>query len=404
MPAGRRKGVVTSAAQSFLKANVRIPQRVFDAKRDFGAKADGTSDDTAALQKTIDAAAAVRNSIAYLPTGRYAITRALRITGRDYFVGGSGWATKLLWKGAEGGTMVEVRAPQHVVLENMDIGTHDGGAMNNAMDIQQTGSAVPSHMTYDGVYAFGMYQKQPTRKGFWFINLGGNDFVVMPHVQGNMHFINSAAATILANCSYEGSITVEGKDQARTGFLGFGTRLATGVTHGLYLRDNHSIVMSDFYMEGSDNGYFFDGTADLPAGRATIQGAKFHSFASDDPTKHNVFDIRNYKGEIFLGPDQFYTDPKLMRMKQEGDAPVTLFLLGCSWYDAKLDAHFGPSAKLLMIGNEAYGTGPTPAPDTVLYTERATVPTLLSVSHALDDLRRLGEVDMKLNHTAPTTN
>lgn len=402
VPPGKRKGVIVSAHQSFLRDDARIPQRVFEAKRDFGARGDGTSDDTAAIQKTIDAASASRNSIAYLPSGRYVITRTLHITGRDYFVGGSGWATKLLWKGAEGGTMVEVRAPQNVTLENMDIGTHDGGAMNNARDILQTGSGASSHMTYDGVYAFGMYQRQPSRKGFWFMNLGATDVVVMPHVQGNLHFINSAAATVLANCSYEGSITVEGISKARNGFLGFQTRLATGVTHGLYLRDNHSIVMSDFYMEQSDNGYLFEGTADNPPGRVTIQGAKFQSFTSTDPAKNTVFDVRNYGGEIFFGPDQFYIEPKLMRMKQQGKAEMKLFLLGCAWYDTKLDAQFGPTAKLFMIGNEAYGTGLTPAPDTALYTEGASDPTLSSISRALDDLRRLGEVDKQLNHPVAT--
>jgi len=159
-------------------------------------------------------------------------------------------------------------------------------------------------------------------------------------------------------------------------------------------------VMSDFYMEQSDNGYLFEGTADDPPGRATIQGAKFQSFTSTDATKNTVFDIRNYRGEIFFGPDQFYIEPKLMRMKQQGNAAMQLFLIGCAWYDTKLDAHFGPSAKLFMIGNEAYGTGLTPAPDTALYTERAADPTLSRVSHALDDLRRLGEVDMQLNYGA----
>ena len=145
------------------------------------------------------------------------------------------------------------------------------------------GTARPSRVTYDGVYVFGMYQKQPLRKGLLFTKLGENDVVIMPHVQGNLHFVNCGRATVLANCSYEGSVVVEGKDKARDGLLGFQTRLATIVTHGLYLRHNHSIVMSDFYVEQADNGYLFEGAADDPPGRATLTGAKFHSFTSSDP-------------------------------------------------------------------------------------------------------------------------
>ena len=67
------------------------------------------------------------DAIAYLPTGRYVITSTLRITGKNFFVGGSGWGTKLIWKGPEGGVMIEVRDPQQVTLEDLMIGAHDAG-------------------------------------------------------------------------------------------------------------------------------------------------------------------------------------------------------------------------------------------------------------------------------------
>jgi len=402
IPSGERGGVVRSASQSFLRDSARIPGKVFDAKRDFAAKGDGVTDDTAALQKTIDAAAAAAgDAIAYLPSGSYVVTAPLRITGRDYFVGGTGWGSRLVWKGPELGTMVDVRDPQNVVLEDLMVGTHDAGPMNNDVDVLQTGTGKPSRMTYDGVYTFGMYQRQPLRKGFRFTGLGAGDVVIVPHAQGNMRFINCSRATILANCTYEGSIVVEGAETPRDGFLGFQTRLATGVTHGLYLRDNQNIVMSDFYVESADNGFFFEGSPNQPPGRATIQGAKVHFPTSPDPGKNTAFDIRNYGGQIFFGPDQFYGEPKQMRIRQQGESPVELFLLGCSWYAGpKPDVKFGPSAKFLMVGNESYDSGKDgePAADPALYAQPTPEPVLATLSRALDDLRRLGELDGKLNY------
>jgi pectate lyase-like protein len=401
IPMGEFQGVVRSARQSFLKGDAHLPRRVFDARRDFGAAGNGVADDTTAIQRTIDAAAAASgDAIAYLPTGSYVITNTLRISGKNFFVGGSGWCTKLIWKGPEGGVMVEVRGPRQVTLEDLMIGSHDAGAMKNGIDILQVGSIRPSHMTYDGIYVFGMYQKAPERKGLRFSNLGENDVVLMPHVQGNLRFVNCGRATVLANCSYEGSVVVEGKDKARDGLLGFQTRLATLVTHGLYLRDNHNIVMSDFYVEQADNGFFFEGAADDPYGRATISGAKFQSFSSDDPAKNSLLEIRNYHGQISIGPYQFYQEPKRMRMKQQGAEPVELFLWASSWYGTRPDPQLSPTVQLAAAGNEFYGTAPDgdPLVERGFFWEVPTNTTMAELGRPLDDLRRLGEADLRLNH------
>ena len=397
---GQRTRVIRSARQRFLSEQAHLPRRVFDARQDFGARGDGVADDTAAIQKAIDAAAAAGDAIAYLPTGNYVITRTLQITGKDFFVGGSGWCTKLIWRGPEGGVMIEVRDPQRITLEDLMVGPHDAGAMNNSIDIHQLGSTNASHMRYDGVYVFGMYQKAPLRKGLRFTGLGEQDVILMPHVQGNLRFVNCGRATVLANCSYEGSVVVEGKDQARDGLLGFQTRLATVVTHGLYLRNNHSIVMSDFYVEQADNGYLFEGEADDPPGQATLTGAKFHSFSSTDPAKNNLLDIRNYRGQIAVGPYQFYQEPKRMRIKQQGPGPVNLLVWGSSWYGAKPDPQLSPAARLSAAGNEFYGSAPDgdPVTERTFFEESPTNAALTQLSRALDDLRRLGETDVKLNH------
>ncbi|HEY0073814.1 MAG TPA: glycosyl hydrolase family 28-related protein [Abditibacteriaceae bacterium] len=396
VPHGKRKGSIQSARQSFFRSSARIPTKVFDAKRDFGAKGDGKTDDTAALQKTIDEARKIgKGALAYLPSGSYVISKTLHLTGRDYFVGGSGFHTRLIWKGNEGGTMLEVRNPQQVTLEHIAIGNHDSGLMNNGIDIHQTGSPQPSRMTYDGVFVYGMYQLQPFRQGLHFTNLDGDDVVVMPHVQGNLRFTDCAAATILANCTYEGSILVEGKNKSRGGLLGFQTRLATLVTHGLYLKDSQSIVMSDFYVEQANNGFVFEGAPGDSPGRATIQGAKVH-FTVDkaDPTMGTALSIANYAGQIFFGHNQFYNEPKQLRIRQRGENAVDLFLLANSFYDVQPDVQKQDSAKLFYIANSTFGMKSSTYGAEDVSAEQA----LPHLTHALDDLRRLGELDLRINH------
>jgi len=401
IPAGKRRGSLRSARQRFLRDTARVPTKVFDAKRDFGAKGDGRSDDTAAIQKAIDAAREHgRGAIAYLPTGLYVVTDTLHVTGRDYAGGGTGFWTRLVWKGAEGGTMIAVHDPQHVTLENLAVGNHDAGQMSNAIDILQTSSGKPSHMTYDGVFVYGMYQRKPLRKGLHLRGLGAEAVVVMPHVQGNLRVIDCARATILANCSYEGSVVVEGKDPRRDGFLGFQTRLSTITTHGLYLRDNHSIVMSDFYVEQADDGYVLEGSAGDPPGRAVIQGAKVDFTRDGEGREGTVLDIRGYGGEVFFGPNQFYASLPRVPVLHRGERTLDLFLWGNCFYKTHLEAQKSPSLRLHLVGNEGVAVE---GKDTVLSHESRAVDTLppdrLSrLAPALDDLRRLGELDLRINH------
>lgn len=405
VPAGQRQGSLRSARQRFLQGAAEIPAKVFDAKQHFGARGDGKTDDTAAIQGAIDAARTRgKGALAYLPTGTYMISDTIRITGRDYFVGGSGFMTRVKWRGVEGGAMLSVHDPQNVTLEHLTIGHHDGGASDNGMDVHQTGSDGPSSMVYDGVFVYGMYQKQPFRQGLRFTGLGENAVVVMRHVQGNLRFVDCARATILGNTTFEGSIIVEGQDRRRTGFLGFLTRLCTIVTHGLYLRDNHNIVMSDFYVEQADNGFVFEGAPNVPEGRATIQGAKLHfTVDQEDPAKGTAMSIRNYAGQIFFGPNQLYVEPTEVRVTHQGDSDVDLFFLANCFYRTRLEVSVGRSARVLLMGNEGVGVieGDTIAPADHQAADNFTPEALAQVSRALDDLRQLGEVDLQLNHDVP---
>ncbi len=394
VPPGQRGGSLRSAQQTFIRDSVAVPGKVFDAKRDFGAQADGRTDDTAAIQAAIDAAREHgQGALAYLPAGAYLVKDTLNITGSDYTVGGQGWGTYLRWAGPEDGTAIHVRDPREVTIEHFQVATTP--AEQNAVDIRQTGSGAGSTVVYDGVRVFGCYQKQPLRKGLHLVGLGARDQVVINTMQGNLRVINSADATILGNYTYEGSIIVEGKETGRNGFLGFMTRLATVVTHALYVKDNHSIVLSDFYNEQSDGMFQLSGSPELPPGRVVLTGGRSHIW----PVEATSRDIDNYRGEIFIGGKEFsdYStaqDPP-HRIEQAGEASVDVYLFGNLFYGCKLEIEKQDTMRLFMIGNAAL-----PDPRFVRYdpADAFTDEALKGLARALDDLRRLGEIDLRLNH------
>lgn len=391
VPAGKMGGVVRSASQTFFRSRARIPGKVFDAKRDFGAKGDGIADDTGAINKAIAAARVHgKGAIAYLPAGKFVVSETLRLTGRDYFFGGSGYRTALFWKGKPGGMTIEICDPERITLENLMVGHHDGGSLgDNAVDIQQTSTGKPSSMTYDRVWVFGMYQKKPLERGLRVANLGKRDRILFREMNGNLRFTDCARATIYLGLSYEGTILVEGKSPARDGFLGGSVRLGTVTDPALWLKDNQSIVFSDFYVESSEHYLRMEGDATLPPGRATLQGAKFE--LQPESGTNNAVVVTDYRGELILGPYLFYMNYPLHRFLQTGTTPFALTLLGSCFYDSQPDLKLAPSTKLAVLGCSQFGNKKLPEiPD--------VADALPRIANALDDLRRLGQVDLQLNY------
>jgi len=237
-------------------------------------------------------------------------------------------------------------------------------------------------MTYDGIFAYGIYQGKPLKQGMEFVDLPQNAVVRGVFVQGNLRLKNCSRATILFNNSYGGSVTIEGPEKERDGFLGFMTRLSTNPAYTLLIKNNHSVVMSDFYNENSDRHIILQGGLSDPKGTVTIQGGKTHL-----RTQNPVVEIYNYSGRVLLGPNQYYLAPVPAVITQRGDRPVDLILMGSHFYKTKPEFRLTGNAQLALIGNQGCKNS-TKIPETVLAKAAA----------GLDDLRRLGEIDHELNH------
>ena len=248
-------------------------------------------------------------------------------------------------------------------------------------------------MRYDRVWAWGMYQKKPTERGIHLAGLKKEDRIYFKEVNGNLHLMDAAAGTVFAGTSYEGTLLVEGKSPDRGGFIGGGVRLATVTDPGMWIKDNQSVTWSDFYSESSNQIVRLSGDASLPPGRVTLQGAKFETLKKE----FTGFQADNYRGEVCFGPYQFYVGNPQHKFTQTGDAPFALTILCGLFYNSRPEVTLAHGAKLAMIGiehvalddkNDKVNTIRGGVTDTPIDQE-----SLGRVSHALDDLRRLGEVE-----------
>jgi hypothetical protein len=90
-----------------------------DVKRNFGAAGDGRSDDTAALQRALDALRPPdsKAAVLYLPAGTYRITRSLEVNRESHaesmhisILGEHPDVVRLVWDGERDGVMVRYDA------------------------------------------------------------------------------------------------------------------------------------------------------------------------------------------------------------------------------------------------------------------------------------------------------
>ena len=73
------QGVASAFAASAIATRLDDPKAVYLTAPDFGAHADGTSDDSAALQAAIDKAATGSEGILFVAPGQYRLTRTIYV-------------------------------------------------------------------------------------------------------------------------------------------------------------------------------------------------------------------------------------------------------------------------------------------------------------------------------------
>jgi hypothetical protein len=377
VPKGKGDAVMTDPARTFLDDTPWTCPKVFDAKRDFGAKGDGAADDTEAIQATLDAAKARgRGALAYLPGGQYRITRTLRITGGEYGLTGTGFRSMLNWAGPKDGTVIAVHHPQGIVLEHFVV----HGAPETTR-IHQTADAGPSRIWYDGVYVNGLDQ---CRTGLWLDRLPQGATVLMGQLIGNIRCTESAAATVLCAIHYY-SLTLEGGQAPKTGLAGFMFHNDACHNYALDVYDNRDVIVADFYSESNRRYLLAEGQPGQTPGRITIGASKISTLDQEAVT------INNYSGRIFIGGGDCWWQAKTdqpVKLVHTGDAPVDLSLVGLMWWQTEPIMHFGPGLRFARAENLLM------ANDYPAYNDKslsnAGKPTAPALVAAFDDFRELG--------------
>lgn len=124
-----------------------------DVKRDYGAKGDGVTDDSSALQAALtEVGTPGRRSVMYLPAGKYRVTRTLELRSKRglSIVGESPENTSLEWQGPAAGTLLDIYAVSYAKVSRL---TFDGAGTAQALiypsyQYPNGGFDFPTHLEY----------------------------------------------------------------------------------------------------------------------------------------------------------------------------------------------------------------------------------------------------------------
>lgn len=123
-----------------------------DAKKNFGAKGDGKTDDTKALQAGLDAAATDPNhAVLFLPAGTYRISGTLHINNRINIslIGEDPAKVSIVWTGAAHGTMLNLNGTAYSKFNRI---TFDGHG-NADVAVEQSWDGKNGHFDTANEYA-----------------------------------------------------------------------------------------------------------------------------------------------------------------------------------------------------------------------------------------------------------
>lgn len=284
------KSGITAKYSGFNTKN-ETSGKLFDAVKDFGANPK-KGDSTRAIQATIDAAAKHgQGAIAYIPAGNYKISETLKVSGKDFIIGGTGSHSEFKWLGSEGGVLMEISNAENLTLKEFHIIGHS--TPKNMIGILHKGGKNGSSVTYDRVWVANDWQSENQKdvRGIHFNNLNSQDKVVIKRLNGSASLNNSSQAYFLADFWDSGPIVIQGEKNNGSGFTG----ILNANGNRVEVHNNNSLIIGEYYCEQAKETIFkFSGQAAETPGRVTIGAARLHGWAQ----MKNFMEVNGFSGQV----------------------------------------------------------------------------------------------------------
>ena len=130
-----------------------------NVKTTYGAAGDGATDDTAAIQKALNALGP-SNPTLYFPAGTYLITQTLNLAAQQYvnIIGQDPSNTTILWGGASGGTMLYLNGIAYSRLDRLTF----NGQGNAAVAVDQSWAGSGNYFDTGNEYADDVFENAGT--------------------------------------------------------------------------------------------------------------------------------------------------------------------------------------------------------------------------------------------------
>lgn len=257
-----------------------------------------------------------------------------------------------------------------------------------------------------------------------------------PHIKSELRqclsvWSSSAPGTVFLNFMIQGSLNISGDVRPAVGrpYPSVAGATLVGLTdHDLNIMDDQSAVLTDYYSEQIKNGHVYlqgtGATVGKQGGRVTIAAAKSDCYKPDELTVDNWHGTVAYSNSFFFVSVQLQATPQLLRplqfahschgiqegppvkITQRGSAEVNITLWANAFWgdnDTAVTFELGPGGtgrNSLVANNLAnYGKAVEPGGQVHRYTEttRGGI-TDGTITGALEDFRRLGALDLRLNH------
>lgn len=369
--------------QTFIYKGMPPPEQIFDVKIDCGAKGNGMSDDYSSIQSCFDAARnfSGRSALVYFPSGSYRVTDTLTVpTGSQYQVEGTGWHSQIIMHGKSSDPTLHIINPDGARVRHLALGrSHEG------ISLLQSGSKAGS-IHYHNL--FGYHDDHAKKNIMVFESLPNGSQVLAGHLDGRLTIRNSSAANILLGFLLSRQLIVEGTSP-QTGRLGILSRVSAIEDYPLIIRDNQSLIMTDWYNEQSKHLALIQGNNRI-TGKVIIDHTKAES------THNTSVKIDSYNGliasigGIFGGARD--KSPRYFKI-QNGEKTHLILAANTFWHEQPVIEAQGKEPHLIANTVNRKRFGPF---STVRTQENLHTSSLLDGT--LNAFRQLGALDLAANY------